>query len=379
MIEAETKWGEHTVKLVLAEELETGMTLAQDIFLSQDDVSPFVRRGIVLTEYVIRQIKKRGITNIYIQSDEPEEEMRQPASATVIDSALKQDALDKLEDIFTDAIISEKDIHTSSAQVITQLDSVVDKLVESLLTEKAALVNINDLKSYDDYTYHHSLSVAVLSIAIGQYLGYDNPTLHRMGMSAIMHDIGKTAIPVEIIRKTARLTDEEFDLIKTHSAAGYDYLRRCKLGDGEVLRAVLHHHEKMDGSGYPKGIKGPEIPEWSRIITVADVYDALTSNRPYRRPMEPADAIEYIMGGAGTAFDFDMVTALVKKVDLYPIGSDIELSDGRVAKVVDNENQMRPVVQLENSGEFLDLYRDRKCLSIVIKRVLPNVLEQKHA
>lgn len=356
------------MKLVLLEELESGMTLATDVFASEDSVSPVIRKGIVLTDYVIARLRRRCISSVHIEADDPGENEggEEPKSSPTLDPALQKEALQNIEDIFLSA--SAKDT-APSVQIIQHLDTVVEQLVDSLASEEKALVNINDLKSFDDYTYHHSLSVAVLSIAMGQHLGYTGAELRRLGTSAIMHDIGKTAIPVELIRKAAKLTPQEFDLIKTHSTAGYNYLAKNHVGDVDIWQGVLYHHERIDGSGYPSGLRCIDIPKWSRIISVADVYDALTSNRPYRRPMQPADAIEYIMGGTGSAFDFDMVTALVRKVDLYPIGSEVELSDGTAGTVVNNGNQMRPIVRLYD-GTLVDLYRDRSYLSVVIKRVV---------
>lgn len=354
----------------MAEELTSGMVLAQDLFLSEYDSSPFISRGILLSDYVIDKIRKRGFRNVYVEGTGQEQAggPYKPSSAPVLAPELRDEALDTLEDAFN--TFGQEDFHEATKRIVQRVDTVVDKMVGYLRGDNNTLVNINDLKSYDDYTFHHSLSVAVLAVAIGQRLGYSGEELNRLGVCALMHDIGKTAIPVEIIRKASKLDLGEMSLIKTHSTAGYEYLKKAGIGDDEIWLAVLSHHEKMDGTGYPQGLKGEEIPPWSRIISVADVYDALTSNRPYRRPMEPADAIEYIMGGAGSSFDFDVVQALVRKIDLYPVGSVVELSDGRMAEVVNNENQMRPVIRLQEESRELDLYRDRSCLSLVIRRVV---------
>lgn len=364
------------MKMVLAEELKDGMQLAQDIFLNDDSASPFVSKGIILNDYVIKRLRKTGVRNVYVADQNPfatgtAGAGHKPASRPALPEKLRNEALYSLENVFNSISLEGEDMKAAAQQAVKQLDSVVDQMVASMGDESGTLININDLKSYDDYTYHHSLSVAVLSIAIGRYLHFNNKELKRLGLSAMMHDIGKTAIPVELIRKTSRLDPQEFDLIKTHSVEGYNSLSNTHLGDEELWRAVLYHHEKLDGTGYPKGMRGRQIPLFSRIISVADVYDALTSNRPYRKPMEPADALEYIMGGTGTAFEFDMVEALVRKIDPYPVGSRIELSDGRVAEVLDNENQMRPVIRMEGSGDILDLFRDRSCLCLVVRRVVP--------
>lgn len=380
------------MKMVFIDNMRPGMVVAQDVFALDSGSIPLVAKNALLTDVIIEKLEQRGIRFIYIKekSDRPPASRRAYASSgadkpparqfyvpkpkPVIDVKLREDAIKSLDEVFTSISIGKEDVHASSVQIVKHLDKVVGQLVDSLQKDHSALVNINDLKSYDEYTFHHSLSVAVISIALGQYLGFDNKALHQIGMCSMMHDIGKTAIPIEIIHKTSRLDDEEFSLIKTHSPAGYDYLTKTVIGDEELCQGVLHHHEKTDGTGYPSGLQGDEIPLMSRIISVADVYDALTSNRPYRQPMQPADATEYIMGGVGTAFDYDIVSAFVKKMELYPVGSCIELSNGKLAIVLNNENQMRPVVRLATSGDILDLYRDRSCLSIVVNRLIPEAV-----
>lgn len=370
------------MRLVPINQITNDMVLAQDIFANHDSVSPIIRQGALLDHDIIEKLERHGIMVVFVQ-DLQEAPMASSASheplshnvakvTPAINDELRDKALDNLQDIFEFVSISGEDIHTSSAQLVGQLDNIVDGLVGALVNDHSVLVNINDLKSYDDYTYHHSLSVAVLAISMGQALNFSQTELNRLGMCAMMHDIGKTAIPIEIIHKPSRLDKNEFSLIQTHSSAGFEYLTKTHIGDEKIWSGVLYHHEKYDGTGYPNGLKAEEIPIWSRIISVADVYDALTSSRPYRAPMEPAQAIEYIMGGVGSAFDFDVVQALIRKIDLYPIGTCLELSNGTFAVVLDNENQLRPVVQLLHTKDIVDLYYDRNFLNVVIKRTVPD-------
>lgn len=353
------------------------MIVGQDVVPPGGGGVPYVRAGTVLTEGMISEMHRLGIRFAHIS-----ERVVAPGSGggsgaapslpvipkpkPVIAPQLRDNAVGTLQDMFSAASI--RDVH-ESARIVKQLDAVVDQLIDSIQKDSGMLVNIGDLKSYDDYTFHHSLSVAVVSLAIGQHLRFDRAALRQLGMCAMMHDIGKTAVPIELIHKPSRLSDDEFAVIKNHSPAGYDYLVGAGIGDEEMWQGVLHHHEKTDGTGYPDGMAGEEIPVMSRILSVADVYDALTSNRPYREPMQPAEAVEYVMGGTGTAFDYDMVTAFLQRMELYPVGSRLLLSTGKFATVLSNENQMRPVVRLD-SGEIMDLYRDKQCRSMVITRLL---------
>ncbi|MDL2232823.1 HD-GYP domain-containing protein [Ruminococcaceae bacterium OttesenSCG-928-L11] len=366
--------------------LRIGMVLEEDIYSANNRVVPLVKRGAVLDWPLMTKLLRHNIQSVYVNDESvpqpqgqnfrnliPPSAFNVPAPKPIIEDELKVEALENLEDLFHNVSIDEGVLHESSLKIITHLDQIVEQLVNSLEDDRHALININDLKSYDEYTYHHSLSVAVLSISIGQYLNLSADELNRLGKCSIMHDIGKTAIPLEIINKPSKLDDDEFRIVKGHSTAGFDYLTSRGIGDEEMWSGVLHHHEKYDGSGYPNGLKGEEIPLWSRIITVADVYDALTSNRPYRKPMQPSEAIEYILGGSYSSFDFDMVDAFSKRVNLYPVGSVIELSNMRYAVVLDTYNHLRPVVRAMDNGEVIDLFRNRHYLSIVINRVVPEV------
>jgi len=369
------------MKLVFIDNLKEGMVVAKAVCSPniKEQGAPLVEKNTPATAMIIESLYKHGIRFVYIdeiQTKRRQEALRAtysrfppiPKAKPLINEKLRNRAVENLQTAFE--AFSIGDVH-QSAQIVKQLDSVVEQLVESLVNEKGTFVSINDLKSYDEYTYHHSLSVAVMSIAIGQYLNFSRQELHRLGMCSIMHDIGKTAVPLEIIQKPSRLTDEEFDIIKGHSHAGMEYLLQSSIADKHVHLGVLAHHEKLDGTGYPNKLAGDEIPVWSRIISVADVYDALTSARPYRNPMQPSEAIEYIMGGTGTLFDYDMVNALLKKVELYPVGSNLELSNGKFVVVVNNANQMRPVVRYLDTGEIVDLY-DRNMLNVVVTRLIPD-------
>jgi len=367
------------VKLVAVENLTIGMVVGKDIPLA-DSFTPLVRKNTLLTGNLIALMREHNLQHVYILDPEEQKKAESaslihiPQKPPLISPQLKEDAIKSLSELFELVSLGvmghQSPSQNTSINTIRDLNRVVDQLITSLESDKGALVNITSLKKFDEYTFHHSLSVAVLALAIAQRLGFDRISLSRIGKCAIMHDIGKTAVPLDIIHKPSTLDAREFELIKEHSAAGYDFLCRSILNDEEISLGVLYHHERVDGFGYPNGLKENDIPLWSRIISVADVYDAITSNRPYRLPMQPAAALEYIMGGSGTIFDYDVVNAFLCKIELYPIGSQVELSNGKMAIVCGNDHPMRPMVRLLPNGEFLDLYRDRNCLDIVILKLV---------
>ncbi|MDL2289508.1 HD-GYP domain-containing protein [Clostridia bacterium OttesenSCG-928-F22] len=362
------------MKLLPLDEVKKGMVLKESVYSSLDSIVPIVAKDTIITPRILGKLREQGIREVKVATagEEGHEPPRfyVPKPKPVIQEKLRKEAIDSLEEFFLMA--GEKEgTSKEPTQVIKHMENVVEQLVDSITQDKDALVNISDLKSYDEYTYHHSLGVAVLCIAMGQTIGFSRAEMYELGKCAIMHDIGKTAIPIEIINKPGRLDVKEFDTIKRHPAEGYYYLTDRNVTNEIISQGVLFHHEKVDGTGYPFGLKGAEIPLLSRIISVADVYDALTSNRPYRDPMQPFEAVEYIMAGIGSAFDYDTVAAFIKKMELYPVGSFVRLSNDEIGCIVKNENPLRPVVQLVQTGEILDLYRDRNCLSLTVKKIIP--------
>ncbi len=205
-------------------------------------------------------------------------------------------------------------------------------------------------------------------------MGITRNRLEDLALCALMHDLGKIDIPIEIINKNGPITDPEFVIIKTHPEKGVEHLRKCYNISHEVLQGILGHHEKFDGSGYPYGIQGKSISLFARILSVADVYDALTSRRSYRKAWPPNEALEYIIAGADTQFDFDIVNIFMHMVCAYPTGTIITLCDGSHALVVKThpENVLRPKLRLLEDtplgakGTEIDLFEDSRYLHLTI-------------
>ena len=194
--------------------------------------------------------------------------------------------------------------------------------------------------------------------------------LHDLGMAGLLHDIGKMTIPVSILNKPGKLTDEEYEIMKSHPINAAELLKNYVSND--IVRAIEGHHEKLDGSGYPYGRKGDNIHYYSKILAICDVYDALTSDRPYRKAAFPNEVIEYIMGCGDTHFDHEILSHFIKIIVAYPVGTFVKLSDDMLAVVVKNypENIMRPVIRIINAdgtvGEDIDLLYDNEYMNITI-------------
>ncbi len=350
------------------DKLEVGMVLDRDVYLFDCKTSKvaMLRSGQILTQTYINRLEDLNILGAYIHSFEKKDSFTVDSP---IQPELHQEAVSSVQRVFE---MFDKTAQNININSINQTMDVSKKLVNALKNNKEAKISIENLRSYDDYTYNHSFGVSVLSIAIGISLNLKTNDLYELGFCALLHDIGKMAVPIEIISKPAKLTYDEFEIVKTHPEKGAEFFLKNNLANRKICAGVLTHHEKYDGSGYPNGLRGDKIPLFGRIISIADVYDALTSVRPYRYPSSPPEAIEYIMGACGNMFDVEIVEAFLKKVSPYPIGSCVKLSNGQIAIVVEqNDNHpLRPIVRIINHVDsVLDLYKQREIQNIVIDGV----------
>ncbi len=234
-----------------------------------------------------------------------------------------------------------------------------------------------DLKIFDDYTFYHSVNVAVLSLIIGISVDLPRPELYKLGLGALLHDIGKVFISKKILSKEGPLDIEEFDEIRKHPTLGYEYLTKHYDVPAKSNLGALQHHERYDGSGYPSNLKDESISDFGRIIAIADVYDALTSDRPYRKALLPSDAMEYVMGGSGSMFDPQYVLKFTRKVAAYPLGTIVRLSNGSVGIVVLNYEDCctRPRIRLvpqKKTDEhiYVDLKDDKNATNLTITEIV---------
>lgn len=212
---------------------------------------------------------------------------------------------------------------------------MVEEISNSVSRNPGAIISLARLKTADDYTYMHSVAVCALMVALARQLNLDEKTTKEAGLAGLLHDLGKAMIPNEILNKPGKLTDEEFAVIKTHPAKGHKLLLEGR-GVGEIpLDVCLHHHEKMDGSGYPHRLPGDKISLVARMGAVCDVYDAITSNRPYKAGWDPAESLRKMAEWAKGHFDEAVFQAFVKSMGIYPIGSFVRLESGRLGVVVE--------------------------------------------
>ena len=226
-----------------------------------------------------------------------------------------------------------KAVDTANAQ------KLVEEINDSVSRNPGALISLARLKTADDYTYMHSVAVCALMIALSKQLGLSEQETRRAGIAGLLHDLGKMLVPMEVLNKPGKLTDEEFAIIKKHPEEGHRLLFGNPGADEVMLDVVLHHHEKIDGTGYPKGLKGEEISLFAKMGAVCDVYDAITSNRPYKAGWPPSESLRKMAEWAKGHFDQRVFQAFVKSLGIYPIGSLVRLESGRLGLVIDQSEK----------------------------------------
>lgn len=347
------------MRIIPVDMVQEGSYLGKTIFDNEGRI--LLKKGFTLKRSLLKKIKENGISHIYISDNANDIEI-----SDALRPELRQKSVNLLKGIF-------ESIDASSPTHNIQLDDVCnvsEEILNDILKNDNILISLIDIKNMDNYTYQHSVNVAVISVIIGVGLNLSRDELSHLCIGAILHDIGKVLIPNEIIKKPGALTDTEFKKIKTHSQKGYEYIYDCPNISKKSKEIIRYHHEKFNGTGYPQGLSGHEIPLLARIAGVADVYDALTSNRPYRTPIMAHEAIEYIMANCGTAFDIDIVSVFAKLIVPYPKGTLVSLSNGDTCIVEDNnvDYPLRPILKVVESKirEVNTTFNLLKELSLVI-------------
>ncbi len=334
--------------LVPINNAKPGMMLGKTIFREDDGKILLVKNTILKNEY-IHKIKNLGYEYIYIRDPlafEEDDELIPP-----IKDETKVKAIQVLKS-------TVQQIAKKEEMNIRRVKNVIVEVVDQILSDRQVIYNLSDLNQHDNYTYFHSVNVTVLSLLIGSELGISRGDLEILGMGAMMHDIGKTLIAPELLNKPERLDSREFESMKEHARNGFELLKD-KLPSFVPAHIALQHHEREDGSGYPRGATGKNIHRFSKIVAVADVFDAITTNRSYQKARSPFEAIRQLTEEIEVKFERNIVGALSKVIAPFPVGSTLRFKDG-FNGVVTFVSRTKCLVNLLDGpfkGDKVDLYR----------------------
>lgn len=328
-------------------------------------------KGTKLTSHMLNKLIKYGYYSLYIKDKYTQkeiEEIIQPEIMTRI-YALQEDLQAKIRESIEGKKIDSKGVNKNA----NEIKEIVDEIVYETIFNKDVLLNLENISIYDDYTLNHSINMMLLSIVIANDSGFNMGQIKKLALGCIFHDIGKTFIPIEIINKPGKFTEEEFELVKSHTVRGYEFLTNYTDLQSVSRNISLNHHEREDGLGYPRGLKGDEIHIFSKIASICDVFDALTSDRPYRRALPVNEAMEYILASGGSQFNTGIIRQFVNSINVYTKDTLVLLSDGREGVVYETNEGFNTRPKIKIYGE-----KGKKVKSYIVDLMkVNNVLIEK--
>ena len=333
---------------------------------------PFWKTGFLVSDPIdLNRLKQSAVTEVWIDvskgldladsvnSEAPvDAEMRAEALLQAVTTGSQLEAVPLADEIQRALKICQRSKHAvmsmfsevrmGKAIDVDAADELVSSMMRSIVRNPSALLSLVRLKNADEYTYMHSVAVSALMIALARQLNISEDLVQKAGLAGLMHDIGKMMIDDAILNKPGALTDEEFAKVRLHPVYGAKLLIDSKsVICPQVYDVCLHHHEKFDGTGYPKKLKGEQISLFARMAAVCDVYDAITSDRPYKKGWGPAESLQRMAQWQGH-FDSDVFQAFVRTMGIYPVGSLVRLSSGNLAVVTEKNEQslLKPKVKV---------------------------------
>lgn len=334
------------MRLISTSMLKPNMILAKSIYYNDCLI---LRDGQKDIDRFVKQLYNMGIEYVYIEDSK--------SKGIEIPDAISQETRVSCKLALRKTM---EDFEKNSTMDLTGISNAIEEIINDILSNPDIQVSLNDISAADDYTFAHSVSTTVYSLLIAKQLNYSDYMMKKLAMGTILHDVGKVFLDEKVLFKKDPLTLEEFEYVKSHAELGYKALQKC-VHLTELSRIVtLLHHERMDGSGYPKGVDASELHEFARIVAIADVYDALTTDRCYRKKWTASKSVDYLIEYADTKFDANMVSLFIQQIAIFPNGSMVRLSNDFVA-IVKEQNRsapFRPIVRVikDERGYDIDMY-----------------------
>jgi HD-GYP domain-containing protein (c-di-GMP phosphodiesterase class II) len=325
------------LKYIAIDEIKDGMTLARDV------VTPcgktLLRKDLMLRAHFVQGLRWHQVSHVFVYGDTAERTAQMP----LLSPSTKLKAIDIAKTMFSD-------IKMGRLLNDTHITALVGEMVDELLSQTKLLICLHRMGKVEDYLIEHSINTTIVSIVIGLRCGFPREKLVSLAKGAFLHDIGKTKVPDAILHKRGPLTTAEFEKIKLHPQLGFNIIRDMAMNI-QTAMVSLQHHERFSGDGYPTELSGSQIHEFSRIVAIADVYDALTTDRCYRQGYTPDKALEIMATDRGVHFDPLLYDIFASEVLIYPIGTFVELSDGSIGNVVAlTQDVRRPEISLFNAN-----------------------------
>jgi len=399
------------VRKVEYSQLVEGMILGAPV-VDAEGIVELLSRGTKLTQRHIALINKMGLLDIYVLDyegepyeestlniekiiktadvkegnfdleklindlDEIDNHIYEPAPRSVVNRNMEINVLTgegnlpidvKHEKAIEDTKVVFGKIRDEGELDLDRIRRNIEETLPDMVRNNDVLMRLNQLKQSDDYTFQHSMRVSILATMIGKWLGYSQEELLELGEAGLLFDIGKLNIPDFVLKKPSNVNLDEYELIKKHAQFGYSILLKTKGVTSNIKYAALHHHERLDGSGYPLRLRENQIHDFAKIIMVCDVFDALITDRPYKKGISPLLAADYLSWSSGKLFDSEVCYVFIKRLSEYFVGKEVILSDGRDGKIVfvDTNFPTRPIVQV--GSLFIDLIKDRSLNVDVLK------------
>lgn len=342
---------------VKIEHLRPGLVIARNIYNTNGNL--LLAHNTVLDDSLIKRLTLLDIDSVYVKNPnlecdfEPQE---------ILSDKTKQEATKITQRTF-------KNLQKSKVVDIAGFQQAVKLILNDVIYNRNALIHLTDIRTHNDYTFGHSINACLISSIIGLKMQLPKNELNELALGVLLHDVGKIMVPTRILDKKEPLSGEEWQVLKNHSTDGFQFLRKNHAISLPAAQVAYQHHENYDGTGYPLGVAGETIHEYARIASVADLYDAITSDRPYRHALLPHEAYEIVLGSRGTKLDPKITDIFLENVALYPLGTMVLLDTEEIGVVVESRPklQARPKVKIvfDPNGQripgkekFLDLAQE---------------------
>jgi HD-GYP domain-containing protein (c-di-GMP phosphodiesterase class II) len=342
-------------KLTNIDKVDIGMVLDRDLIDSKTGAI-LIADGTAMTRNLIDKLISNKVRAVFIREELIPEGWKNESIAKEYSKVEKS-----LDNIFTE-VQTGKNIESE------KIEKEMEYFVNAISSERDILTQMRLLHKKDDYTFDHSLGVSVLAIALGKWLDYSEEKILDLSIAALFHDIGKLRVPDEIVKKPARLTTEECSIMQRHSYYSYEMLAQTNKFNDDILLGVLQHHERMNGVGYPNGVKGDKIHEYAKIIAICDIYHAITSRRVYKDKDSPLRAADYLRRESFTSLDPYITQIFLKNISKFYVGNKVLISDGTTGIIVyiHPQDETKPMVKV--GEEFIDFQKEQdvEILDIII-------------